>query len=187
MSVSPENYVNLAVQAADSPFSRYAAAGPQTCANRAIEAALQTGVDREDLLDRLHAGNLAVRVVYGPEDFQASRIAHIFHFIGRSLVADGNTLVVQEAVPKARGTELALRMARFRRNGPEQPYLLTECQTDDTILRVVPNGKLSDEALNTLHGMRLGAELVDNGMQSERVQSRVVPYVRITDAAGQAI
>lgn len=177
---NPEAYVQLPVTNPEDESARYRATAPQRWANLLIEAALQSGQEPH-LLERVRLGNVAVNVLFAPEDW----VAHTHHF--RSSVTAGWLRVVDKSLEVGQATpspNSQKALFTFSRSDKTAPYTPEQAQYGDQPLVQFPPGVTADEVpviYDALRWMGVGVDLVKNDLEAPSNTIRRTPYVRITN------
>jgi|GEM_PF-5588822 len=137
MSVSvPSEMFKLPITVPDNPVFVESAKGPERWANLLAQTALAAECGSvQDLRKKLSLGDVAVGVVFGPEDWGEAIATGSGHTIYGDLKVEGNSLDISAGVPKNPGGYSSMT---FRRSSAHDPYLPVSYQWGNTNPEIFP-------------------------------------------------
>ncbi|HSX29794.1 MAG TPA: hypothetical protein VLE73_04525 [Candidatus Saccharimonadales bacterium] len=152
---------------------------PETWANTVVAAAIETKI-YPDIQAKLHAGNLAIGVIFGPDDLQQAAGSATIHAIcGDLRVSAGELKISQSSL----GRNPVYDTFTFRRASAEQPYIPASHQRNNNRPTNFPEDPSEDfpAAMATgLEIMRAGAQTVQHRLVLPKGhRNRYAPFVRI--------
>lgn len=171
---APERqYLQLPVDIPDSP---YAANGPQNLANTVIDAAVQSKA-APDLLERLHAGNIAVGVLFAPHNMTSLSSDFDNIAIYGGVKADGASLTVSHAIISEQGAQATVN---FRRAAPGKPYVAKTHDDNGERILLSEGVALPDRVIHSLAWIATGSGRINARLKTDAESRRLTPYVNIT-------